>query len=230
MPSDEISFVIRTRDEERWIGHALQSIFDSFGSKTPIVIVDNMSKDDTLKIISLFEHRTYDITILPLSMFDYTPGVALNKGIMHVHQNMSSKVVGILSAHCVITHADCAGVMRHFDDDDVFAVMGQQVPIYRGKRIKPRYIWKNFFDVGNGIVVNPIEDNGLEKRSFFHNAFSFVRVDDWCKRQFPNDLVGKEDRYWANDFVADGRKFMLDTNLKCNHHWTSRGATWHGIG
>ena len=42
------SIIIRTKNEERWIGHAIQSVLDNI-SKPEIIIVDNNSTDKTIK-------------------------------------------------------------------------------------------------------------------------------------------------------------------------------------
>ena len=51
------SFVIRTKNEEKWIGHAIQSVIDFSGDDTEIIIVDNESDDDTLEVVNLFPKR-----------------------------------------------------------------------------------------------------------------------------------------------------------------------------
>ena len=44
---DAVSVIIRSKNEERWIGHSIQSVIDTFND-VEIIIVDNGSKDDTL--------------------------------------------------------------------------------------------------------------------------------------------------------------------------------------
>ena len=51
--SDKISVIIRTRNEERWIGYAVQSILSNL-NKPEIIIIDNDSKDETLDILRFF--------------------------------------------------------------------------------------------------------------------------------------------------------------------------------
>ena len=54
---DDISVIIRVRNEENWLGHSIQSILDYF--KHPeIIIVDNNSNDKSIKIANLFKHDT----------------------------------------------------------------------------------------------------------------------------------------------------------------------------
>jgi len=51
---DRISVIIRSRNEERWIGHCIQSIIE-FLHKPEIIIVDNNSKDETIPIVKSFK-------------------------------------------------------------------------------------------------------------------------------------------------------------------------------
>ena len=53
MKKDKISVIIRTRNEERWIGYVIQSVIGSL-DKPEIIIVDNKSTDKTLEIVKHF--------------------------------------------------------------------------------------------------------------------------------------------------------------------------------
>ena len=102
------SVIIRTRNEERWIGHAIQSVIDNL-QNNEIIIVDNNSIDKSLSIASSFKRdpdyndkdsNYTDIKILNID--DYTPGKALNLGV----QNSTFEYICILSSHCVIKKID----------------------------------------------------------------------------------------------------------------------------
>lgn len=219
----EISFVIRARDEEQFIGFAIQSVMDFFGPKVPIVVVDNESRDETLRNVSLFPKKFYNIDIVSVGRNAYSPGKALNLGIA----NTKTPFVGILSAHCQIKSLSKASLFRHFDDPGCFGVIGKQVPIYKGKRITPKYIWQNF---AHDTPQKNIIENTDQQRYFFHNAFSFIKKKFWEKVPFDEDLYGKEDRFWAGKLVGEGHHFVLDPALVANHYWTPSGATWVSIG
>jgi glycosyltransferase involved in cell wall biosynthesis len=219
-----LSFLVRARDEEDHIGYALQSIFDLFGSATPVCVVDNESQDDTLAVVRMFSRRFHDIETIRIRRSDYTPGAALNLGMTKL-SDRGSDFVCILSAHCEMRDASREIVERKFQDSSTFAVMGKQIPIRRGKRITPRYIWANFQVEQD--VINPHESPRLEeRRPFFHNAFSFVRTEHWLDYKFDEDLSGKEDRYWAQEHILRGRRFVITPDLTCRHFWTPKGATW----
>ena len=51
---DNISVIIRCRNEEQWIGHSIQSVMDNF-KKPEIVVVDNNSTDNSMGIVRMFK-------------------------------------------------------------------------------------------------------------------------------------------------------------------------------
>ena len=50
---ENLSVIIRNRNEERWIGHCIQSVIDLV-MKPEIIIVDNNSNDDSIGIVRNF--------------------------------------------------------------------------------------------------------------------------------------------------------------------------------
>ena len=105
------------------------------------------------------------------------------------------------------------------------AIFGKQTPIFRGKKIGKRYIWSHFTDKETVNMYSTIED-----RYFFHNAFSFFDREFLINNPMPEDVPGKEDRFWAKDIVDRGLSYLYDPLLEVNHFFTNKGATWHGLG
>tara|TARA_Y100000593_G_C4238920_1_gene301069 strand:+ start:226 stop:864 length:639 start_codon:yes stop_codon:yes gene_type:complete len=211
---DNISVIIRNRNEERYIGYAIQSVIDNF--KDPeIIVIDNHSNDDSLKIVRSFPFSNIYI----YNMSDYTPGKALNFGV----KKSTMDNILVLSAHSEIIKIDYGKVLNQLKK--YCTVFGKQTPIWKGKSITPRYIWSNFKDDG---VENMYSE--MENRYFLHNAFTFYKKDTLVKYPFDERLSGKEDRYWINDRVTEGMKFYYDPINVCKHHYTDNGATWKGIG
>lgn len=219
----KVSFVIRARDEEQFVGFAIQSVLDQFGPKTHIVIVDNESRDETLRNVSVFPPRFYNIEVVNIARNAYSPGRSLNMGIA----KCKTPIVGILSAHCQIKDVNVPKLTSYFKDPFCFGIVGKQVPIYKGKKITPRYIWQNFC---HEIPQINLIENTEEKRCFFHNAFSFIKRNIWEETPFDEDLYGKEDRFWADKMTSQGYYFYLDPKFICHHFWTPNGATWINIG
>ena len=50
-----VSVVVRCRNEERYIGYTIQSIYDYFGYDVEIIIVDNESTDNSIRVVNTFE-------------------------------------------------------------------------------------------------------------------------------------------------------------------------------
>ena len=212
-----VSVIIRNRNEGEHIGFAIQSCLDNF-KKPEIIIVDNNSTDDSLQVVNLFKDRT---TVKVVTIDDYTPGKSINLGVKHA----TNERILVLSAHAQITTLNIEMLNQWFRHGHV-AVFGNQTPIYKGKRISKRYIWSHFIDSTEENLYSDIED-----RYFLHNAFCFYNKEFLIENPFDEDLSGKEDRYWAIDIIKKGHKYLYDGFYqKCNHYWTSNGATWKGIG
>lgn len=214
---DKISIIIRNRNESEYIGFAIQSVIDHI--KDPeIIIVDNQSTDESMKIVSLFDK--YNIKKYNING-NYTPGKALNFGV----KRASNNIVLILSAHAQITTINIEMLSQWFMDGYV-AIFGNQTPIYKGKKITKRYIWSHFIDTTEENLYSKIEN-----RHFLHNAFCFYNKEFLLSSPFDENLSGKEDRYWAADIIKKGHKYLYDGFYqKCNHFYTPNGATWKGIG
>ena len=221
---DNISVLIRCRNEERWIGHTIQSVMDNF-NKPEIVVINNNSTDDSMGVVKMFKRDTKladegNYTNIKIHNIDgYSPGKSLNYGVT----KCSKDYILVLSAHCVLDNILFGKVKRELEEHCV--IFGKQVPIYKGKKIIPRYIWANFQEHD---VINKFSES--ENRYFLHNAFAFYKKETLIKYPFDEVLIGKEDRYWVNNRIEEGMKSYYDSATKCHHHYTENGATWKGLG
>lgn len=212
---EDLTIIIRNRNESQYIGFAIQSVIDFFPN-SKIIVIDNDSKDDSLNVVSLFQNI---IPIEVLNINKYSPGLCLNYAI----KNVKTKYLLILSAHAQITKMNFDYVKTLLEEN--VAVFGNQVPIYKGKKITKRYIWSHFIDKN---VKNM--HSGIENRYFLHNAFCFYPTKFVKNFPFDEKLPGKEDRYWAIDIVKKGYSFMYCSLIEVNHFYTENGATWQGVG
>ena len=222
--NQKVSVVIRAKNEERWIGHTIQSILD-FIPYPEIIVIDNDSEDRTVEIAKHFQsdpelvaNRAYT----QVRIFDiegYTPGKAINYGA----QQASSDYVLVISGHCVLRQFNFD---QHLNDlEDYVAIFGNQIPIWEGKKIKKRYLWTHF---GHDKVVNMYSE--MEERYFLHNGACLYKKQTLIDNPFDENLTGKEDRYWANKMISDKRKILYDPSMEVDHHYTENGNTWKGIG
>jgi glycosyltransferase involved in cell wall biosynthesis len=212
---DNISIIIRNRNESEYIGFAIQSCIEKF-NKPQIIVVNNNSTDDSLEIVNLFNNRA-NIEIIECD--NYSPGRSINLGVKKSVNN----TILILSAHAQIIDVNLP--LIESDLKNHIAVFGKQIPIYRGKKITPRYIWSHFSDEKS---INLFSD--IENRYFFHNAFSFFKKTTLEKFPFDEKIPGKEDRYWAIDRINEGNEILYNPEYKAFHFYTKNGATWKGIG
>tara|TARA_B100000287_G_scaffold162231_1_gene153016 strand:- start:231 stop:869 length:639 start_codon:yes stop_codon:yes gene_type:complete len=211
---DNISVIIRNRNEERYIGYAIQSVLDTF-DKPEIIVVDNNSTDNSMGIVNTFDFED----IKTYNMDSYTPGKSLNYGVT----KCSNDYILILSAHSQIMNCDFGKVIGLLHE--YCSVGGKQIPIWNGKKISRRYVWSNFIDEDS---VNLFSKN--ENRYFLHNAFAFYKKETLIKHPFDETLSTKEDRYWVNALIKSGMESFYDSATICHHHYTNNGATWKGIG
>ena len=221
---ENISVIIRSKNEERWVGHCIQSVLENL-ELPEIILVDNNSSDKTVEVVRSFqkdpdlESNGFYTDIKISSIDNYSPGRALNKGISLA----SNKYILIISSHCVLSKFN---LKKHIKDlNEYAAIFGNQIPVHRGKKINKRYLWSHFIDEE---VTNMFSD--MEERYFFHNALSFFKSETLRNFPFDEHLVGKEDRYWARDIINSGEKILYDPEMEVNHHYTDNGNTWKGIG
>jgi rhamnosyltransferase len=223
---DDISVIIRNKNEERWIGHAIQSVIERL-AKPEIIVVDNHSTDNSIAIVKHFIQdpllnfeRSANYTKIKIETIDdYTPGKALNIGAKKATRNY----ILVLSAHCILKNIDFDDLKKKLEK--YVAVFGNQNPIWNGKKISKRYIWSHFGD-------SPVENmySEQEKRFFFHNAISIFKKETLVQDPFDEFLLGKEDRYWINERISKKKKSLYDPKLSVDHFYTADGNTWKGIG
>jgi len=220
----DFSVVIRTKNEERWIGYAIQSVLDHL-SKPEIIIVDNNSTDKTVEIVKFFsenpslnnETNNYS-KIKVLNINNYSPGRALNMGV----RNASKKYIMIISAHCILRNFNEKDIIKDLEKN--VCVFGNQIPVWNGKKITKRYIWSHF---SNKKIKNMFST--LEKRYFLHNALAIYKKNTLKKIPFDENLTSKEDRYWANKIIKKKMNFIYEPELIAEHQYTIHGNTWKGI-
>lgn len=219
------SVVIRCKNEERWIGHAIQSLIEKL-HKPEIIIINNNSNDDTIKIVNMFkedpllDNNSKNYTKIKIyNINDYTPGKSLNLGVL----KSTKKYVLFISAHCVLKRINEEKIINLLQNYQ--CIFGKQIPVLHGKKITKRYIWSHFHDRK---IENYYSD--LEDRFFLHNAIAVYNKEILIKYPFDPHLSTKEDRYWAREIVSKNYKYLYLPELEAEHHYTLAGNTWKGIG
>jgi len=220
--ADNISVILRVKNEENFIGYCIQSILDKINFPE-IIIINDHSSDESIPIVKHFirdkslnskDNRYTKIEIIDID--NYTPGKALNLGV----NNSSNKYLLIISAHCKLINFK---LNQNFELLEKYnAIFGKQIPIWNGKKISKRYIWSHFIDEEK---INYYSEQ--EERYFFHNAFSFYKKSTLIDNPFNEQLSSKEDRYWANKIIDEKKMstFYYPQNI-VEHYYTPNGASW----
>lgn len=224
----KISVLIRCKDEERWIGHTIQSVLDLVPNNE-IIVIDDTSQDKSIEIVRQFEsnpslelNRAKYTDISIHSITDYSPGKAINLGVSVASDD--SEYIMIISSHCILKNFDIPDNLNKLEEN--IAVFGNQIPIYRGQKITKRYLWSHFKESSEVDMYSESEE-----RYFFHNALSLFKKSILLDNPFDENLVGKEDRYWANKMINEKKGHIFyNSNFICDHHYTDKGNTWKGIG
>ena len=177
MKNQLVSIIIRTKNEERWIASCLNAIYEQDYKNFEIIIVDNESKDNTLKIIS-----NYKVAKI-LKIKNFLPGKALNLGI----KKSKGSIVVCLSGHCIPKNNKWLNnLISPLKNKNVAGVYGKQEPLSFSSPLDKRDLLITF-----GL------DKKVQKRGFFHNANSAIKKI-WEKYKFDEKVKNIEDRLWGN--------------------------------
>lgn len=174
-----ISVVVRTKNEEAWIGRCLAALRQQDHSDFEIIVVDNESVDNTVNIVKRFDCR-----LLVISEKEFSHGRSINRGIA----TAKGDLVAILSGHCIPVHDQwLRRLALAFAGSNIAGAYGRQEPLPDTNDFDKRDLWTTF---------------GLDRRVqtrdyFFHNANSMIRREVWEAVPFNEELSGVEDRDWA---------------------------------
>ncbi|EMS85297.1 glycosyltransferase [Leptospira noguchii] len=196
----EISIIVRTKNEERWIGHCLKTLYSQDFKDFEIILVDNESTDYTINVA-----KRFPITKI-VNISKFKPGLAINEGI----RVSSGKFIVCLSAHCIPKNSNWLSTLRkNFDESDKFAaVYGRQLPLSFTDPVDKRDL----------LIVFGQDRRVQIKDYFFHNANSMFRRDVWEKFPFDEDVTNIEDRVWAKVVTEAGYQIVYDPDASVYHY------------
>jgi rhamnosyltransferase len=196
----EISIILRTKNEERWITHCLQALFKQDYSDFEVILVDNNSTDHTVKVANRFQiTKTINID-------KFFPGKALNEGIRASNGNF----LVCLSAHCIPKENNWLSCLhKNFGDNEKIAgVYGRQLPLSFSDTIDKRDL----------LIVFGQDRRVQIKDYFFHNANSMLRRDIWEQYPFDEEVTNIEDRIWGKAIINAGFHIIYEPDAAVYHH------------
>ena len=196
-----ISIIIRTKNEEKWIGHCLNSIFNQkIDAIKEVILVDNESTDHTVEVA-----KRYPISKF-INISKFLPGKALNKGI----RASTGDYIVCISAHCIPEKEDwLENMLSNFKDNpEIAGVYGRQMPLSFTDPIDKRDL----------LIAFGLDKRVQEKDYFFHNANSMVPRSVWKIFPFDEEVTNIEDRVWGKLVIKAGYKIIYEPKASVYHH------------
>ncbi len=201
------SIVIRTYNEEEYLGQTLTIIFSQSFKDFEVIIVDSESTDSTLEIA-----RKFPVIIKEIKKKDFTYGHALNVGA----EMCNGEFLVFLSAHSVLYDIYwLENLLKPFEDNQVTGVCGKQV-LYPHSQYSERLRVNKTF--------NRLEGSMKSDDFVFSNSNSAILKDAWCQCKFDEIIEAGEDQLWARLQMARGKHiyFQPSAQVYHSHHFTLR--------
>ena len=196
----KISIIIRTKNEEKWIGHCLNMVFKQNYNNIEVIIVDNVSTDNTINIANRYPiHKI-------ISINNFLPGLALNNGI----RESKGEYIVCLSAHCIPKESNwLSNFIANFNNNpNIAGVYGRQLPVSFTEDIDKRDLLLVFG-----------EDRRVQiKDCFFHNANSILPRKIWEQFPFNEEVTNIEDRVWGKAVIENKYNIIYDPTSAVYHY------------
>ena len=209
----ETAIIIRTRNEEKWIGAVLEKLLRQTYRDFEIVIVDSGSIDKTLEIA-----RKYPVKVVQIKPEEFTYPYALNVGIRNT---VATRYLVMLSAHSLpISDTWLADGLENFKKYD--KLMG----VYGFVRALPGTgFWDWFFLEARGgmrrlisgkkFVTEVVERSGMGIMGFTN---AVIPKELWEQYPFNEKFAaGGEDGDWVNHWLKKGYRAVKDEQFTVRH-------------
>lgn len=200
----DVSVVIRTLNEERYLAELLAGIADQdAGSlRVEVVLVDSGSTDATLSIA-----QAHGCRIQHIDRGDFSFGRSLNMGC----EAAAGSILVVTSGHCVPADRHwlarlCQPVIEGVVDYAYGRQVGGEATLFSERRIFSKYF---------------PEASSVPQQGFFcNNANSALSRSAWERYRFDELLTGLEDMELAQRLVREGGKvgYVADAVVLHHHH------------
>ncbi len=205
----ETSIIIRTKNEEKWIGAVLEKLARQTYKDFEIVIVDSGSTDKTLEIINKFPVRLFHI-----KPEEFSYPFALNFGC---REAKASKYFVFLSGHSLpISDTWLEDGISNFTSDKIMGVYGGMQALPDGSIWEK--LWLNSLTVKINCFLGTkkiLEQPGMGVMGFTH---AIIRRDLWEKHHFDERYgLGGEDEVWTRQWFKKGYIAIKDFKFSVAH-------------
>lgn len=200
MSQPEISIVIRTYNEEKFLPVLLASLKQQHFRDFETIVVDSGSLDGTREIAAHAADR-----LLKIQSRDFTFGYSLNCGI----RAAGGQNIVCVSAHTLPFDKDWLGnLIRPLHDQKTAMVYGRQLGAESSKLGEIQDM-KRTFGAKRKILRPPI--------FFANNANSAFHRELWHDHPFDENLLGLEDIEWAKYWMERGYRVVYEPQAALYH-------------
>ena len=196
-----ISIIIRSKNEEKWIGRCLDAVINQkVDAKIEVIIVDNNSTDHTVEVAKRYPIKKC------ININKFLPGKALNNGI----RASSGNYIVCLSAHCIPEKETWLQTMlgNFIENSNIAGVYGRQLPLSFTDPVDKRDL----------LIVFGLDKRIQLKDYFFHNANCMIPRSIWEEFTFDEEVTNIEDRVWGKEVIQAGYKIIYEPEAAVYHH------------
>lgn len=194
----EVSFVIRTKNEGRFIGKVLKLLLRQTYQNFEIIIVDSGSTDKTLGII-----KNFPIKLIEIKPQKFNYSFSLNIGI----KEAKGEIIGIIGGHSIpISSTWLSDGLKNFKNRKVAAISGNYTSVPVG-----------YFSRGLGRLFFRPRQKKLNFDPWMTNTNALIRKSLWKEYPFDEKLPECEDYDWASEMIARGYNVIKDPKFNVFH-------------
>ena len=189
MNNIEVSIIIRTLNEARYLPQLLEAIHAQHSEfRSEVIVVDSGSTDGTVEIAS-----SHGCKIVKIEKKQFSFGRSLNLGC----EASNGRFLVFISGHCVPCHGSwLQRLVTPLADGVVAYTYGRQLGGEETYWTEHR-IFAKFYP-----QQSTIPQSGI----YCNNANSAILKSVWANHKFDDNLTGLEDMHMAQRIVADGEK------------------------
>lgn len=185
----DASIIIRTYNEAKWLGAALEGCRsqNSREFSYEIVIVDSGSTDETLEIA-----ERHGCRITHIEKSEFTFGRSLNVGCAAAR----GRCLVFISGHCIpVGQQWLSDLIRPLSAGEVVFTYGRQMGRPDITKFSEEQLFRKYFP----------EHSAVPQEGFFcNNANSALLADIWRRYRFDEEVTGLEDMVLAKQLVERG--------------------------
>lgn len=195
-----VSAIIRTLNEARYIEKTLESVKNQF-SDLEIIIVDNMSTDNTVEIAA-----KYCSKIVKISREEFSWGKALNVGI----EQATGDLIFVTSGHCIVEPKKLDYGIDFMRSNNLDVVYARQIGDLSKDKFEYIELLKDY--PSKSYLVK-------DSDAFFvcSNAGALFKRSVWEKEKFDESLSSAEDGEWAHRVKNGGYKLGYSADFVIIH-------------